>query len=89
MMVAVTLPWFCIPKRAGYSQSIFVQSFARSRFFQEISVTKFLTPLLASHVVPQHLVGFAQVQEKISQRSIPCVCVQVQEKISTIESSIP
>jgi hypothetical protein len=31
--------------------------------------------LLASHVVPQHLVGFAQVQEKISQRSIPCVCV--------------
>ena len=27
-------------KRAGYSHSIFVQSFARSRFFQEISVTK-------------------------------------------------
>ena len=67
----------------------FCAEFRQIPFLQEISVTKFLTPLLASHVVPQHLVGFAQVQEKISQRSIRCVCVQVQEKISTIESSIP
>ena len=33
-----------------------------------------VAPLLASHVVPQHLVGFAQEQEKISQRNIPCKC---------------